>query len=320
MGLGLLGGLVGLLMLWVVVNFAGGLIPEFLLAPVRDPALLDKAEAKQCGDCHKAIYEAWKESRHSRAWISKNYIKDSEDRTKEKCLPCHIPQVVRAGKKPDPRLDQRDEGIFCVSCHVKDGAMHGPHNVLSPPHPTRQNQNYNSSKLCGSCHEKTFEQWEKTGVRETCQSCHMPRTKKRLTQKPPLSWLHREQWVGDHRFLHGDFEADTLGVQVSWTDSRIVLGLKNQTVPHHVPTADNGDPRLYLETRLLEDSGKEYDNIREILAPQQETALPYNQEVTFRYRVPEKVRRASIQILYRPAWSKEKKPVWSGDFDRNSGG
>ena len=47
MGLGLLGGLVGLLMLWVVVNFAGGLIPEFLLAPVRDPALLDKAEAKQ---------------------------------------------------------------------------------------------------------------------------------------------------------------------------------------------------------------------------------------------------------------------------------
>ncbi len=305
---------------WLVINFAWGILPEFVLKVAQDPSLLEQPEAKQCGDCHKAIFEAWQKSRHSQAWISKTYIKASEDRTKEKCLNCHIPTEVRPGEKPDPRLNQRDEGIFCVSCHVKDGAMHGPHDLLAPPHPTRQDREYNGSRFCGSCHEKTFKQWQLTEERDTCQSCHMPRTRKRLTQKPPLSWLHLKKWVGDHRFLHGDFEPGTPAVQFTFTKSHAVVTLENNTIPHDVPTADNGDPRLFLEVTLIDDQGEQWDRVKEILAPQQETALAYKKEKVFRYRVPESVREARVIMRYQPAWSKEREDIYSNSFTRNRTG
>ena len=82
----------------------------------REPQLLQRPEAKRCSECHKAIYEAWNESRHSIAWTSKNYIEASENKSKEKCLPCHIPLPVQ-GEKPTPRLDRRDEAsiVFLVT-------------------------------------------------------------------------------------------------------------------------------------------------------------------------------------------------------------
>jgi hypothetical protein len=230
--------------------------------PVRQPDLLKRPEARRCGECHQEIFEAWKKSRHSLAWVSKNYIKDSEKRTKEKCLACHIPTTVHAGEKPEPRLDRRNEGIYCVPCHVKDGAMHGPHKLVAPPHPTQYNQDYNASKMCGSCHEKTFKEWKATGERDTCQSCHMPRKRMRLTQKAPLSLLHNERWVGDHRFLHGDFEPDTL----------------------------------------------------------KETALPWRKPVSYNYRVPEEAVRATLHLLYRPAWSKEKESILTREAPRQGTG
>jgi hypothetical protein len=52
-----------------------------------------------------------------------------------------------------------------------------------------------------------------------------------------------------------------------------------------VPTADNGDPRLYLTVEQFDTAGEKLDRVREILAPQQETALMYKKEVAFTYPV-----------------------------------
>ncbi len=198
--------------------------------------------------------------------------------------------------------------------------MHGPHDLLAPPHPTKQDREYNGSKFCGSCHEKTFKQWQQTEERDTCQSCHMPRTRKRLTQKPPLSWLHLEKWVGDHRFLHGEFEPETLAIKLAFTKNHAVVTLENKTIPHDVPTADNGDPRLFLEVTLIDDQGEQWDRIREILAPQQETALAFRKERVYRYRVPESVREALVTLRYQPAWSKDRQDIYSNNVLRNGTG
>lgn len=148
----------------------------------------------------------------------------------------------------------------------------------------------------------------------------MPRTRKRLTQKPPLSWLHLEKPVGDHRFLHGDFEPGTPAVQFTFTKSHAVVTLENNTIPHDVPTADNGDPRLFLEVILIDDQGEQWDRIREILAPQQETALAYKKERVYRYRVPETVREARVILRYQPAWSKDRQDIYSESVLRNGTG
>lgn len=306
LSLGSVSGLTLIIIVFWVINYAPGILPEPLVELARQPDLVKYPEAKRCGDCHQEIYEAWKKSRHALSWVSEQYIKDSENRTKEKCLPCHIPVQVTPETKPEPRLNLRDQGIFCVPCHVKNGAMHGPHDLFAPPHPTKYDQDYNASRFCGACHEKTFKQWQATQVRDTCQNCHMPRATKRLTQEFPLNLLHIKRPVGDHRFLHGDLTPQDLSIQMKFDGSRLHIGLTNKTIPHHVPTADNGDPRVYLSIVLKTKDGKEWDVLKETISPQLETALPYQKEQSYKYRIGNEVQTADLKLEYKPAWSKER--------------
>ncbi|MZG30722.1 MAG: hypothetical protein F3741_07945 [Nitrospinae bacterium] len=299
----------GIAIAYFLINEKFEWIPESALELVRVKELLERPEAKRCSECHKEIYDAWKESRHSISWTSKTYIEASEDRTKEKCLACHIPESV-TGEKPSPRLDRRDEGIYCVSCHFIDGKMNGPYDLVAPPHPTYRNPDYVNSKLCGSCHQKTFKEWKETGIEDTCQDCHMPRKKDWLTQKFPLNLLHKKKWVGNHEFLHGDLTEKDIQMEAQFKNNFFNLSLLNKTIPHWVPTADNGDPRLYLYITFLDSAGEKVDQAKEIIAPQQETALPYQKKVNFRYRLFDSVAKAGIALKYQPAWSKEKELIW----------
>ena len=94
------------------------------------------------------------------------------------------------------------------------------------------------------------------------------------------------------------------------------LSLENQTIPHFVPTADNGDPRLYLYIKFFNDKGEAVDSAKEIIAPQQETALPYNKRINFQYRLFDPVSRAVIELKYQSAWSKEKHQIFSKSVSR----
>ena len=299
----------GIAIAYFLINEKFEWIPESALELVREKDLLERPEAKRCADCHTAIYDSWKKSRHSISWTSKTYIEASENRSKEKCLACHIPESVK-GEKPSPRMDRRDEGIYCVSCHFIDGKMNGPYDLVAPPHPTYRNPEYVRSNFCGSCHQKTFKEWQATKEEDTCQDCHMPRTRARLTQKMGLNLLHKKKWVGDHRFLHGEISEKDILMETSFQENFFNISLLNKTVPHGVPTADNGDPRLYLYIIFYNSEGEEVDRTKEILAPQQETALPFNKKVDFRYRLFDPVSRVNIELKYQPAWSKEKELVW----------
>ena len=299
----------GIAIAYFLINEKFEWVPQPLIELAREPDLLKRPEAKRCADCHKAIYDSWKKSRHSISWVSKTFIEASENHTKEKCLACHIPESV-TGEKPTPRLDRREEGIYCVSCHFINNKMNGPYDLIAPPHPTFRNPDYVRSNFCGSCHQKTFKEWKKTAVEDTCQDCHMPRTRARLTQKTGLSLLHKKKWVGDHRFLHGKISEKDIILEASFQGNFFNVSLENKTVPHSVPTADNGDPRLYLYIKFFNAAGEEVDNAKEILAPQQETALIFEKKMSFQYRLFDPVAQAKIVLKYQPAWSKEKELVW----------
>ena len=144
----------------------------------------------------------------------------------------------------------------------------------------------------------------------------MPRTRGRLTQKFGLNLLLKKRRVGDHRFLHGKISEKDILLETSFQKKFLKVSLLNNTVPHNVPTADNGDPRLYLYLTLFNGKEEEVELIKEILAPQQETALPFNKKVDLEYRLFEPVTRANIVLKYRPAWSKEKELVWEKTAER----
>ncbi len=299
-----------------LINFQPGLIPQPLLELARQTDIIDNPKSETCSECHQVIFDAWKKSRHSQAWVSEFYIKDSEDRTKEKCLPCHIPAIVNPGSKPEPRLGHRDEGIFCAPCHLKEGAIRGPYDLLAPPHPTRQVADYRKSLFCGSCHETTYKEWQETNEETPCQSCHMPSSEGRLTQKFPLNLLHKKRKVADHSFPHGEFSEKDIDVTVEFKERGVILTLQNQTIPHHLPTADNGDPRLFVYSDFFDSKGETIDSFKEIVSPQLKTALPFKEQVRYHYFVSN-ASAATVRVEYKPAWSKEKQLVFSRSFSED---
>ena len=305
---------------YYILNYQHTLIPSKLVEFAREPELIKNPPAKTCEECHTSIFESWKKSRHSKSWISEFYTEDSENHSKEKCLPCHIPQTVNPGEKPEPRMDHRDDGVYCVSCHFKDGAMRGPYDLLSPPHPTRKVAEFRKSVFCGSCHEKTYKEWQATGQQRTCQSCHMGRTKARLTQKFPLNILHRKRSVADHSFPHGKISPGDLAVELTFQNTKATLSLTNLSVPHFLPTADNGDPRLYAYTSFMNSSGEEVGTEKEIISPQKETALPWNKPITYNYYIDSSTVSAKVSLQYKPAWTKEKTEIVVREFHSGDAG
>ncbi len=69
---------------------------------------------------------------------------------------------------------------------------------------------------------------------------------------------------------------------------------------------------------FLNAAGEQVDRAKEIIAPQQETALPFNKKVNFRYRLFDPIDQVDIVLKYQPAWSKEKDVVWEKAVRRDS--
>ena len=116
--------------------------------------------------------------------------------------------------------------------------------------------------------------------------------------------------MGNHKFLHGDLTEKDILIEVEFKDRFFNFSLLNKNVPHRVPTADNGDPRLYLYITFLNAAGEQVEKNKWILAPQQDTALPFHKKMDYRYRLLGPVAQVNIVLKYQPAWSKEKDLVW----------
>ncbi len=270
--------------------------------------LLERPPAERCSDCHAEIYKEWKESRHFHAWSSEHFRFESENYTKTKCLPCHAPHQVDPDKKPLLRAEFKEDGVSCVACHFKEEtrAMHGPLKVWSPPHPSRQDRNYLRSNFCAGCHQETFKEWKVAKVDKSCQSCHMPSLgKKDLIQKFPFELFHLAKPRTSHRFP--TLKASEKDIKVELKEGRLVI--TNVGVPHNLPTADQGDPRLYLVAKVRYRDGRRRI-VRKLLSAQSKTALKYG--VPYELVLPVgDVESVELRIMRKLAWKKEKEVIAS---------
>lgn len=143
-----------------------------------------------CGKCHGKQYREWQGSAHNLAWTDPLYLEATDEYDDDSCFSCHIPGSI-FDKQLRARSYNRDEGVSCVSCHLNNGAMYGPHDAsgLVTPHPVQPDTNFfKSSALCGICHQATYSSWQEnvagqqnTQVRQ-CQQCHMSLVKRTATQ------------------------------------------------------------------------------------------------------------------------------------------
>lgn len=268
--------------------------------------LLQRPPAKRCSDCHTEIYNEWKESRHFHAWTSENFRIESENYGKLKCLPCHAPHQVYPEKKPVLRAEFREDGVSCVACHFKEEteAMHGPLKVWSPPHPSKQDLSYLRSNFCAGCHQETYKEWKTAKVQRSCQECHMPSLgKKDLIQKFPFYLFHLAKPRTSHKFP--SLKAKPEDLEVKLEEGKLVL--TNVGVPHNLPTADQGDPKLYVIAEVKFRNGRKR-TIRKLLSPQSKTALEYKKPRYINLPGGE-VEEVKVKILRRLAWSKERELI-----------
>jgi hypothetical protein len=167
------------------------------------------ASAELCGRCHRTIFEAWKDSSHSRAmesWLFQDALEltatDFGSGARRTCLQCHSPIGLALG---DLSLQKKVswEGVTCDYCHslrsvslaetnpkavvtftlTKTGPLK---DASSMAHGTEFSEVHTSALACAPCHEyrnalgfpllTTFSEWKnsryaKEGIQ--CQSCHM---------------------------------------------------------------------------------------------------------------------------------------------------
>ncbi len=317
--------------------------------------LLRHPPAERCFDCHKDIYREWEKSRHAVAWESDDFIRRSKNRSDEDCLPCHAPRGVwgttYTGEKGNTKTDDNDkvntngrtlvdevilrdvhhtDGVYCVSCHFWEGGgekekkrgMVGPYDVWSPPHPSFKDEKISKSEFCGVCHEKTFEEWKKAGSKKMCQECHMPDMgRKYLTQKPPISWLHSRKMRNSHEFPSLIAKKEDIRVDVKKGKDRktIIVVLENIGIPHNLPTADFGRPRLYVDIEYGE--GKETFT----LSPHMKNSLRWKTPVELVLDIDEneniddgekekKKDVIRITISRKLSWSKEAEKIGTWEF------
>lgn len=166
------------------------------------PQGLANPSAQGCHACHTEPYDGWAGSAHARG-VTPALAEAAAEAGTPACLSCHLPlqqqhphQVTFQGGDPTAPLARDNpawsptlqaEGVTCVACHVRDGAVVGPRPPTHAPHTTAWSSVLSSSSMCAACHQltwpgasapfyDTFGEWErsawaKAGV--SCQDCHM---------------------------------------------------------------------------------------------------------------------------------------------------
>ncbi|MEW6455491.1 MAG: multiheme c-type cytochrome [Acidobacteriota bacterium] len=196
--------------------------------------------SKKCGECHKDIYNYWKNSLHSMSItdpiFEASYLeayKETEGKAKYLCVVCHAP-IAAISEDYEIKKDISKEGINCDFCHsIKDINLnqnipfiietgkikYGPlYNVESPEHPASFSSVHTTSLICASCHEYknnngvlilgTYSEWKngpynKEGV--ICQNCHMPAAPgyavKESIKRPTKKWINLHDISGSHSII-----------------------------------------------------------------------------------------------------------------------
>lgn len=221
--------------------------------------------AEKCGSCHVDIYREWRNSKHASAWTNPSFTAETLNHQVKSCLPCHAPVTVfSATAQLQTRNYKLDEGVTCVGCHLIRGKHHGPF-IAGPvtPHGTQADPDlYHSAALCGKCHTGTYDQWKVAQAADpktrTCQQCHMPGTRRKLTQATDLLSkgivaLHEEHAVRRHEFTAAiDPEGGAVAIEVAApTPTTCTVTVLNQ-LPHSIPEGDFGFRRATLSVQMLD--------------------------------------------------------------------
>ncbi len=223
--------------------------------------------AKECGGCHVDQYAEWQQTSHANAFKSKQFKQQSDHYKDQDCLFCHVPGDVQDPKRASRNYNQ-DEGVTCVSCHLHNNSMQGPHEsgALVSPHSIAQSNTLNSKidspKLCGTCHKETYEQWlkqQKTTPLPTCHACHGAPVTRTHTKGTNLfsdilvTFESRHEVRSHHLMLPGQINPEVAPRVLLNSDHHNEINITiTNTLPHDLPTGSFGEKQIMIQAHRLQ--------------------------------------------------------------------
>jgi hypothetical protein len=264
-------------------------------------------QATQCGKCHVEIYHEWANSGHAKAYTNSHFREATENYSMEGCLGCHAPEPFVADDFENPRTINRDEGITCVSCHLKEGKLCGP---IAPtgkvkPHPIGVNPEfYRGSELCGKCHQGEYDEWENAVMdnKQNCQQCHMSQVTRKVTQA--TGGISNIIVAFEHKVLQRKHEItiaslelgiDIISIKTKKVDSTVVLTIKNN-LPHSLPTGDFGSSVLKLKISAEDTQGNLTVIDQRKLTKELDTAIDALSTLDLQLQVPASAVSLRVQL------------------------
>jgi hypothetical protein len=124
-------------------------------APIDSSRVGASNSAEQCKGCHLAQYAEWRSSRHSQAWTNDFFQFDYQKNKKQWCRNCHIP--LQAQQQSDAvALRLREEGVNCITCHVRGDVFLAKTKRKDSPHNTQTSSDFGNDSFCEGCHQFNF--------------------------------------------------------------------------------------------------------------------------------------------------------------------
>lgn len=249
--------------------------------PMAPPSGVGSLSATACGACHVEIAAEWRISMMGQAMTDPIFTADHQGGSHLFwCLRCHAPlaeqqpEVVSglAGLRPlqaksvaNPDFDAalQAEGVTCVACHLRDGALVGGiEDPVGAPHPTAVDRDWVGGEACGRCHQLAapplsrldrpladvmgeWEEWKaETGRTESCADCHMPRIERPVVAGGLVRAGHQHNFAGgwDDDMVRSGVTV----VDIARVEAGVVVRLRNEA-GHRNPT---NDPARALVVRV----------------------------------------------------------------------
>jgi hypothetical protein len=267
------------------------------------------AHAKKCGKCHVAVYNEWSKSDHAKAFVNPRFRDATSDYAFENCMGCHAPETGVTDKTPTVRKAGREDGVTCVSCHLKGNKLAGPITPtgLIKPHPIEVDEKfYRSSAICGRCHEGTMREWNSVKAdKKTCQQCHMQPVMREVTQATggmsniivafeKQQLLRRHDFTVSRNFVPGKF----ITVTSKRDGSSLIIQITNN-LPHNLPTGDFGFRVLEIQVIAFDEQNHEIVRDKQELAPELSSAIPPHGTLTWNIKIPNDTTKISLRLTRR---------------------
>jgi nitrate/TMAO reductase-like tetraheme cytochrome c subunit len=269
--------------------FLGLMLVSLFLVAAKYDYLLEMGEktakSSECDKCHKIIYEEWSKDFHAKAFINDPFKKGSKNYTATECIDCHAAQEIADEKSLKTRPVHKEEGINCTTCHLRNNMIYGPYK-LTAKHKSEQDESLLKSEFCSGCHMPTFQEWQASGSKKTCQECHMPRVKREVVQMGFFySLILSNRMVGRHSLGYEQLFKDAARIAGDLGKGTIKISLTNRAGGHNMPTGKYGDYRIVLNTQVKDGDGKTIFSKEEIFSTLKKNGVPPQKTVAFEYPI-----------------------------------